>query len=153
QRVRLADVDGSGTTDIIYLGTDKITWWANRCGNSLSAAIEIKNFPPIDNLTSVQVLDILGRGTSCIVWSSPLPGDNGNQIRYIDLIGQKPYLLIGVQNNMGGEQRMRYTASTEFYLRDKRNGTPWVTKLPFPVQTLSRVETYDYISGTRLISR
>src|SRR5690554_6198711 len=79
--------------------------------------------------------------------------DNLGFVLYLDLMGQKPYLLTGMSNNTGGEQRMAYTPSTEFYLKDKRAGKPWLTKLPFPVHTLSRVESYDHISGTRLISR
>ncbi|MEJ7711920.1 MAG: hypothetical protein WKF84_19130 [Pyrinomonadaceae bacterium] len=30
---------------------------------------------------------MLGNGTACIVWSSPLPGDAHHQMRYIDLMG------------------------------------------------------------------
>lgn len=153
KRIRLADVDGSGTTDVVYLGGDKVTWWANQSGNTLSAETELLNVPDIDNAVSVNVLDILGRGTGCLVWSSPLAGNQGMQVRYIDLMGQKPYLLIAMNNNMGGEHRFRYTSSTESYLRDRRAGTPWVTKLHFPVQVLTRAETFDHISGTRFISR
>ena len=31
--LRLADIDGSGTTDIIYLGKNKFTCWMNLSGN------------------------------------------------------------------------------------------------------------------------
>jgi len=31
--IRLADIDGSGTTDIIYLGRNKFTVWKNLSGN------------------------------------------------------------------------------------------------------------------------
>ena len=36
--LRLADIDGSGTTDIIYLGKGKFTCWKNLSGNRFSAA-------------------------------------------------------------------------------------------------------------------
>ena len=36
KRIRLADIDGSGTTDIIYLGRDSISFWFNQSGNSWS---------------------------------------------------------------------------------------------------------------------
>src|SRR5262249_36967055 len=42
---------------------------------------------------------------------------------------------------------------TRFYLEDERAGTPWITKLPFPVQVAERVEIYDWIGRTRLVSR
>ncbi|OOK83049.1 virulence plasmid 65kDa B family protein [Mycobacterium kansasii] len=38
RRIRLADIDGSGTTDLIYLADDGIRLYFNRSGNSLSEA-------------------------------------------------------------------------------------------------------------------
>lgn len=86
-RIRLADIDGSGTTDIIYLGRDTTTLWFNQAGNSWSEPHRLSNFPPTDNLSSVTVIDLLGNGTACIVWSSPLPSANGHPMQYIDLMG------------------------------------------------------------------
>ena len=74
RRIRLADIDGSGTTDIIYLGRDGVHIYYNQSGNSWSDAVILENFPQIDNLSAVQALDLLGNGTACLVWSSPLPG-------------------------------------------------------------------------------
>ena len=36
-RIRLADIDGSGTTDIIYLGRDGVRLYFNQSGNGWSA--------------------------------------------------------------------------------------------------------------------
>lgn len=152
-RVRLADMDGSGTTDLVYLGTDHIYYWSNQSGNSFSLEKKISHFPKTNNLTSVSVIDLFGKGTSCLVWSSPLPGDHPNRIRYIDLFGQKPYLLKEVDNNMGALSRYHYAPSTKFYLRDRQEGKPWITKLPFPVQVVERTEQYDQVTGMRFVSR
>ena len=57
--------------------------------------------------------------------------------------GQKPHLLVGVSNNLGAETRVTYAPSTKFYLADKIAGQPWITRLPFPVQVVERVETFD----------
>src|SRR5207248_5605683 len=38
RRIRLADIDGSGTTDIIYLGRDGARLYFNQCGNRWSEA-------------------------------------------------------------------------------------------------------------------
>ena len=98
--------------------------------------------------------DLLGNGTACLVWSSPLPGDARRPLRYIDLMGgQKPHLLIKSVNNLGAETQVHYASSTQFYLADKRAGRPWVTRLPFPVHVVERVETYDRISGNRFVTR
>lgn len=153
QRVKLADVDGTGTTDIVYLGRDKVHYWQNQSGNAFALEDEIKNFPKTDRLTSVSVMDIFGKGTACLVWSSPLPGDEGFRVRYIDLMGQKPYLLKEINNNMGMVQRMHYTPSTRFYQRDRFEGRPWITKLPFAVQVLERSEVFDEITEARFVSR
>ncbi|RZL65918.1 MAG: toxin, partial [Rhodococcus sp. (in: high G+C Gram-positive bacteria)] len=96
----------------------------------------------------------LGRGTACLVWSSSLPGDLGRHIRYVDLMcGLKPHLLARSVNNLGAETRIGYASSTRFYLADKAAGVPWVTRLPFPVHVVDRVETLDHVSRNRFISR
>ena len=74
-------------------------------------------------------------------------------MRYIDLMGgQKPHLLVSTTNNMGAETDVQYAASTKFYLQDRLEGRPWVTKLPFPVHVIERVENRDLVSNTKLVS-
>ncbi len=102
----------------------------------------------------MQAVDLLGNGTACLVWSSPLSGDALHPMRYIDLMGgQKPHLLIKTINNLGAETMVTYAPSTKFYLQDKLAGKPWVTKLPFPVHVIERVETIDRISRNRFVTR
>lgn len=154
QRVRLADIDGSGTNDIIYLGHDSVRLYFNESGNRWSNPHVLPQFPPVDNLTTVMTADLLGNGTACLVWSSPNISDAGQPMRYIDLMGgQKPHLLTKVVNNLGVETNIHYAPSTEFYLADKEAGKPWVTKLPFPVHAVERVETYDHISRNHFVTR
>lgn len=154
KRIRLADIDGSGATDIIYLGSDGVRIYFNHSGNSWSDARKLPIFPQINNLVSIQVADLLGNGTACLVWSSPLPGNSGQPMQYVDLMGgQKPHLLMNSKNNLGAETRVEYAASTKFYLADKAAGKPWITRLPFPVHVVERVETYDRISRNRFVTR
>lgn len=153
KRIRLADVDGSGVTDIIYLGHDGVRIYFNHSGNSWSSAQTLFAFPHIDNLSSIQVADLFGKGTTCLIWSSPLPGDASKPMRYINLTGeQKPHLLVSSKNNLGAETRIHYASSTKFYLADKAAGKPWITRLPFPVRVVERVETYDYIGCNRFVT-
>ena len=99
-------------------------------------------------------VDLLGNGTACLVWSSPLPGSARLSMRYIDLMGgQKPHLLIKSINHLGAETLIQYASSTKFYLADKLAGKPWITKIPFPVHVVERVETYDRISRNRFVTR
>ena len=75
-------------------------------------------------------------------------------MRYIDLMGgQKPHLLVKTVNNLGAETHVHYAPSTKFYLADKAAGKPWITKIPFPVHVVERVETYDCISRNRFVTR
>ena len=154
KRIRLADIDGSGTTDIIYLYRDGVRLYFNQSGNSWSAPQALSVFPGVDDVVSIVPTDLLGNGTACLVWSSPSPSDARRQMRYVDLMGgQKPHLLVRTTNNLGAETRVHYAPSTKFYLQDKRDGKPWITRLPFPVHVVERVETYDHISRNRFVTR
>jgi RHS repeat-associated protein len=154
KRIRLADIDGSGTTDIIYLERNRVAIYRNECGNGWSLAEYLTTLPAMDDLSSVTAVDLLGNGTACLVWSSPLPGNARRPMRYIDLMGgQKPHLLIKTVNNLGAETVVQYAPSTTFYLADKRDGKPWITRLPFPVHVVERTETHDLISRNRFVTR
>ena len=66
--------------------------------------------------------------------------------------GAKPYMLTEVDNRMGALTRVRYAASTKFYLADRAAGRTWLTLLPFPVQVVDQIETIDQIAGSKQIS-
>ncbi|OFW05979.1 MAG: hypothetical protein A3H96_00125 [Acidobacteria bacterium RIFCSPLOWO2_02_FULL_67_36] len=154
RRVRLADVDGSGTNDVIYLAAGGPRIYFNQSGNRFSDARPLSAFPRLDNVSSIVPVDLFGNGTACLVWSSPLASDARRQMRYVDLMGgQKPHLLVNARNNLGAETRLHYVSSTFFYLQDKHDGRPWITRLPFPVHVVDRVETIDWVSRNRFASR
>ncbi|HKV08113.1 MAG TPA: SpvB/TcaC N-terminal domain-containing protein [Thermoanaerobaculia bacterium] len=154
KRLRLADVDGTGTTDILYLHRDGVRLYFNQSGNGWSEPQILRVFPRVDDLVSITPVDLRGNGTACLVWSSPLPGDARRQMRLVDLMGgMKPHLLIRMINNLGAETRVEYASSTKFYLQDRRDGKPWITRLPFPVHVVERVETQDHISRNRFVTR
>jgi RHS repeat-associated protein len=151
--IHLADIDGSGTSDIIYRGKNKLSCWMNLSGNAFSTtAFEIDAFPEIHNQAIVAVTDLLGNGVACIVWSSNLAKD-ASSLRYIDLMnGRKPHILVTYKNNLGKEVSLEYLPSTKFYVEDKLAGRPWISRLHFPVHCISRTETRDTISGLRFVS-
>ncbi|HKY35449.1 MAG TPA: SpvB/TcaC N-terminal domain-containing protein, partial [Polyangiaceae bacterium] len=154
RRIRFADVDGSGTSDVFYLGANGTTLYRNESGNRLAAPELIRSLPPVDSVTQLGIVDLLGQGTACLVWSSPLPSSQARPVLFIDLMaGIKPHLLRSVVNNLGAETRITYAASTQFYLADKAAGTPWLTRLPFPVQVVERIERFDAISKSQLVSQ
>jgi len=147
--IKLADIDGSGTPDLIYLGKNKFTCWMNLSGNAYSAlAFEIEGFPSVHKIADITVTDLLGNGLACIVWSSPLQKDAASPLRYIDLMNsRKPHIMVAYKNNLGKEVEMQYTPSTHFYIQDKLAGTPWATKLHFPVYCITKVITADKVTG------
>ena len=104
---------------------------------------------------SAQFMDLAGDGLPGLVMlNGPTPGDAGWSMRYVRLMGeQKPHLLTKTVNNLGAETLVRYAPSTKFYLRDRRSGKPWITRLPFPVHVVERIETYDRISRNHFITR
>ncbi|MEL6141178.1 MAG: SpvB/TcaC N-terminal domain-containing protein [Bacteroidota bacterium] len=124
-RIRLADIDGTGCIDILYLGRDKVHYWLNACGNGWQAQSPIESFPTTTPLHTVSVIDLLGDGTACLVWSSPLASQAQVPLKYIRLMGEnhgespKPYLLREIDNQMGATTRLKYAPSTKFYLADK----------------------------------
>ena len=153
--IKLADLDGSGTTDIIYLSPNKFRCWLNLNGNSFSTSpFEIDPFPEINSRVKVAVTDLLGNGVPCIVWSSPLAPDTNTPLKYIDLMdSKKPHIMVSYNNGLGKEVSLQYTPSTKYYIQDKLAGTPWVTKLHFPVQCVSTVTIYDSVSDTSITSQ
>jgi hypothetical protein len=153
RRIHLADIDGSGNSDIIYIGHNGISLYFNQSGNFWSLPHRLSHFPRVDSLTSIAAMDLKGNGTACLVWSSPLASDTRRPMRYIDLMGgEKPHLLVSTTNNMGAKTEVQYKASTKFYLHDREEGRPWVTKLPFPVHVIEQVKNHDLVSNTEIVS-
>jgi hypothetical protein len=98
-RVLFADVDGTGTSDVLYASSDGVRYWLNQAGNAWSEPHDVA-LPPDHSAASVTAADVLGGGTACLVWSSAVPGDSA--IRYVDLMGGvKPHLLAEVDNQLG----------------------------------------------------
>lgn len=154
-RLRMTDIDGSGPVDLIYLGRDGAKLYFNRSGNSFSDALAVDLPLATENLDAVQVADLLGNGTACLVWNSHLPADTTSPVCYVDLMGgapeapeahrkhEKPHLLIEIDNHLGATTEIEYTPSTRFYVQDKLAGQPWISNLPFPVHCVSRVTVRD----------
>ncbi|TCK16760.1 RHS repeat-associated protein [Ancylobacter aquaticus] len=153
-RLRLADIDGSGAADLLYLGEEGVEAAFNRGGNGFSDVQRIARLPDADLAAFVEVTDLLGTGTAALVWSSPRGDGRGHTVRYIDLMrGQKPHLLIGTRNNLGAETRVSYAPSTRFAVEDAQRGQPWMTRIPFPIHVVERTEAIDHIARIRTVTR
>ena len=75
RRIHLADIDGSGNSDIIFqVTTNRMSLYFNQSGNFWSAApASLPHFPRVDG-SHLHRCDgtSSGNGTACLVWSSPL---------------------------------------------------------------------------------
>ncbi len=150
-RVRLADLDGTGTADLVYLDADGVHIWPNHSGNSFGDEEKNESVPVPDALRTLSIVDLHGTGMSTLVWSPSR--QQAVPLRYTSPFGtKKPFLLETMTNGMGLEVSFEYAPSTKFYLADKTAGKPWATKLPFPVQVVTRVESYDHVAKTRFAS-
>jgi len=155
-RIFLADVDGSGATDLVFAYADRVEIFLNQAGNSFAEKpISIALPGGFSDIDQIQFADILGEGTSALVFTKA-----GSTMShwYYNFCGErtalthtlKPYLLTKVENNLGAATEIFYASSTKFYLEDKKAGTPWVTRLPFPVQVVEKTVTADKITGSCL---
>jgi insecticidal toxin complex protein TccC len=153
-RLFLVDIDGSGTTDLVYVYADKIVLYLNQSGNKFSQAIEIEFTPPIafDSLDQISFADVYGRGTSCLVLSIPHTEPNPTYWCYDFCQQLKPYLLAQTDNNLGAQTTISYRSSVDYYLADQAASLPWITSLPFPVQVVAQVTYTDAISATTYVN-
>ena len=157
QRLYLADLDGSGAADIIYATADALHIYRNQSGVRFSGKLVLPLPTGIgfDNLCRLQAADLDGRGTLALLLSVPY-GAAMRHWRY-DVCTNKPYLLTGINNNMGAATRLQYRSSVQFWLDAKQqaaqNAQTLASRLPFPIQTLSEVKTTDEISGNVLVQK
>ena len=154
QRLRLVDLDGSGTADLLYIGSGEVRIWTNQSGNGFGPELRIEGLPYIDDLDSVSIVDFFGDGTRCLVWSSSLPGHAARPMSVLRLGGgAPPRLLASVASSVGQETTVHWQWSGREYLRDKSDGTPWISHIPHHRPVVSSVHSVDHSSGNRGVSR
>jgi RHS repeat-associated protein len=154
RRILLGDVNGDGLADLLYIEDRRTLLWINQSGNSWSDPIEIRGTPPVSDLDSLRLADLLGSGISGVLWTQNARLDSEDHYFFLDLTGgQKPYLLDEFNNNIGAITRIAYASSTRFCLEDEQpGGMRWKTTLPFPVQVVTQVEVIDEISRAKLVT-
>ncbi|MEV7099476.1 SpvB/TcaC N-terminal domain-containing protein [Amycolatopsis sp. NPDC051045] len=150
RRVRLADLDGTGTADLLYLGDRGITRYTNRSGTSWAAPERLPIAPPVGPLDELRVLDVLGAGTPCLLWTTSSPA--GPRARYLDLAAAgRPWQLSRVVNNLGARTNVTYGSSAQLQLADRRAGTPWRTRLASAAQVVTELRVTDLVAGTESV--
>ena len=156
EQLYLADMDGSGTTDLIYALSDHLLVYLNQSGNRFAApfSVSMPDGVRYDRTCSLQLADIQGLGVASLVLTVPHPA---TQHWVCHLSAEKPWLLNGMNNSMGAAHALHYRSSAQFWLDEKAEALAAgkaapVSHLPFALHTLCRTETTDEITGNRLVS-
>lgn len=153
QNIWLADIDGSGTTDLIYAHRDHLLIYRNQSGNGFTPPQKLPLPQGIryDNTCQLTLADIQGLGVTSLLLS--VPHMSSRHWRY-DFSTVKPYLLSTINNNMGAENRLSYRSSAQLWLDEKSaaaaEGRTIACGLPFPIHLLVETEQIDEITGNNL---
>lgn len=147
--VLLADTDGSGAPDIIYMQHDRVQIWLNQGGNGfvVGETILLPENVFYDRLCQATVADVRGNGMAELVLSVPYmtPGHWCYAFN-----SAKPYLLTSVNNNLGASHTLCYRSSAQSWLDEKAENPQAVPALPFAMQLLVKTLTLDEITGNQL---
>lgn len=153
QQIWLADIDGSGTVDLIYANHDHLLIYRNQSGNRFAAPLKLPLPYGVryDNTCQLTLADVQGLGSTSLLLS--VPHMVNRHWRY-DFTASKPYLLCTVNNNMGAESRLLYRSSAQFWLDEKAKaaaeGRRMVCGMPFPMHLLARITQFDEITHNSL---
>lgn len=153
QQVWLADIDGSGTVDLIYANSDHLLIYRNQSGNAFAAPLKLPlpHAVRYDHSCQLTLADVQGLGVTSLLLSVPHMATR--HWRY-DFVAAKPYLLCTVNNNMGAESRLAYRSSAQFWLDEKVAAVSQKQKiacgLPFPLHLLASTTQLDEITGNSL---
>ncbi|WP_082242555.1 SpvB/TcaC N-terminal domain-containing protein, partial [Yersinia pekkanenii] len=153
QHIWLADIDGSGTVDLIYARSDHLLIYRNQSGNRFAAPLKLPLPKGVryDNTCQLTMADVQGLGVTSLLLSVP---HMANRHWRYDFTTTKPYLLCTVNNNMGAESRLSYRSSAQFWLDEKAAAASKKQKIacgmPFPMHLLARTTQFDEITHNSL---
>lgn len=147
--LQLADVNGDGLTDLLWVNVDRVEYWPLRPGDSFGAPIRITGTPYRDPAyTVIRLADMNGNGSTDVVWSTPAGVPDGRLV-YVDLLGDvRPNLLEAVENGLGKRLELQYTSSGRLFQEARDRGEPWSHRVPFSVQVLAESHLLDGLGHT-----
>ncbi|WP_165447361.1 toxin TcdB middle/N-terminal domain-containing protein [Rhizobium ruizarguesonis] len=139
--IRLADINGDGLPDLVYVQDKKIIVYLNCSGSALVGPFVIENTPrytPEDptNPTVLRVLDVNGNGVGGLVFYQPA----SRKFEFIDFqSGQKSGLLQVIDNGIGLRTFIRYKPISSDLVRANRSQHPWRSVSPLPTWVVAGV--------------
>ncbi|MHC8345722.1 SpvB/TcaC N-terminal domain-containing protein [Pseudomonas sp. RT6P73] len=153
-RVRIADLNGDGASELIYLNSDGFDIYLNHGGNGFEQTPISVPWPEgvrYDNLCQVTFADLQGLGCASLILT--VPHMKPRHWRY-DFVSTKPYLMIASNNNMGCRTEVVHRSSAQYWLDEKQQILKLkrlpVCHLPFALQVVSQQTQRDEITGNCL---
>jgi len=154
--VRLADMDGSGAVDLVYLEPDGFRLFLNVAGRGLAEPVSYP-WPAgvrYDRLCQVSLADLQGLGCSSLILTRPHMAPEHWRFDYP---AHKPYLLRATQNGMGASGTVVYRSSAQEWLDEKcelqQDGQTVESGVPFAMHLVSKQTQLDEVTGNRLTQR
>ncbi len=145
--VFLADIDGDGCSDLLYLQDDRVTVCLNRNGSEFAPPVDLAPIPaPLSGTT--RMVNLTGNATPGLVWNSYR---TASKVGYVHLefnATSTPYLLTSIDNGSGLVSELTYSSAVEDYLNDRQAGTIWDTNFPFPLLVVRGTRETDQVTGT-----
>jgi RHS repeat-associated protein len=155
-RCYFADIDGTGTADLVVAASDRILVYRNESGNGFSPPLAVPLPFRLGAIDQLSFGDILGNATTAIIATRASPAV---EHWFCDLAapaggtGRKPFLLVELRNGTGATTEISYRSSASFFLADKREGRVWPTRMPSPVQLVETLAVTDHVTGARTLQR
>ncbi|CAM3456849.1 B component of insecticidal toxin complex (Tc) [Xenorhabdus nematophila ATCC 19061] len=154
RQIYLVDVDGSGTTDLVYADPAGIHLFLNQAGNTLSSPLCLP-YPDgvaYDQLSQLSFADLSGQGTvSCVLTQYARGADLHPLSWRYDLSSRKPYLLTTMDNQCGARTILTHRSSAQEWLDEKQGSPDASPGIPFPLLVVSRVMQQDDLTGNTLV--
>lgn len=112
--VFLQDVNMDGAADIVQVRFRNVDVYFNKAGNGWTERTTVSGTPATPAFAPrIRFADIDGSSTTDIIWG------NAHAWEYIDPArGQRPRLLVGVENGLGAQTTIEYESSAIDYLQD-----------------------------------
>lgn len=143
----LEDLNGDGLADLVVVTGTQVKYALNRNGASYDAAQTITSavggsIPERTAAHTVLCADMNGNGSQDIVW---IDGSGGAV--YLELFPVRPHLMTKIENGIGRVTEITYGTSVQQMAVARAAGSPWLYKLPYPMNVVVAVDEYDLLSN------
>lgn len=150
--LQLADVNGDGLSDVIYVEGALVKVWINlgllptdHSQGHFAIPFSVTG-PPANSSTVFRQCDINGNGSTDILWNT-CPGGGNETYAYLDFCPEEqPYQLKTITNGIGLTTTISYSSSVDEMVRAREAGVPWTQWTPFPVPVVTRIEAFDGVN-------